>query len=445
MRASRCAAVVPGQGRERLSLPIGFVSNLRHSLLIASVRYPWRYKKVLRTCVTWHSIKYSDYRIVTSCPKFRCKMLDSLFLFLLAPFNALRPLKSSTPHQLGLEVVSTSTDQLTVQLPNSPTIEDEAQEIAPESSCMIKQLYQFPNFTTRLENLAVRPNGQLLIDCVTQPHIYGFDPSNATATPTILYTFKNVTSVLGIDEITKDVFAVVVGNFSSPGYHEPGSFSLWSIDLNRAKPIVKLITALPEAIALNGLATLKANEARDKPMVLIADSVDGVIWRVDPRTRAYTRIYDSPLLANVTLTGMGVNGIRTFGKKLYFINSGQETYGRIPLHHDASAAGEVELLARQKVGAWDDFDIDWEGNAWIATHRGDLTEVTVEGRARNMTGCNALRMFDPTSARFGRGSRKEENTLYIVTAGTAPTPPKDGHPGDPGGFPQIIAANVCQM
>ena len=50
---------------------------------------------------------------------------------------------------------------------------------------------------------------------------------------------------------------------------------------------------------------------------------------------------------------MGVNGIRTFEKKLYSINSGQETYGRLPLHDDASAAGEVELLARQKVGIWD--------------------------------------------------------------------------------------------
>ena len=366
-------------------------------------------------------------------------MLDNLFLFLLAPFNALSPLKSSTTDQLGLGVISTATDELTIQLPDSPTIEDEAPAISSQSSCMIKELYQFPDNTTRLENLAVRSNGQLLLDCVTQPIIYGFDPSHSNSKPKVLHTFQNVTSVLGIDEITHDVFAVVVGNFSNPGHHEAGSFSVWSLDLNPAKPNVTLITALPEAIALNGVATLKANESRNEPMVLIADSVDGVLWRVDPRTRNYTRIYDSPLLANITATGMGVNGIRTFGKKLYFINSGQETYGRIPLHHDATAAGEVQLLARQKDGIWDDFDIDWEGNAWIATHRGDLTEVTVEGRERKMTQCKGVRMFDPTSARFGRGSKKQENTLYIVTAGSAPF--KD----DAGGFPQIIAADVCQM
>ena len=356
-------------------------------------------------------------------------MLDNLFLFLLAPFNVLSPLISSTPDPLGLEVVSTATDQLTVQFADSPTIEDEAPATPAEESCMIKQLFQFPDNSTRLENLAVRSNGQLLLDCVTKPYIYLFDPSRPLTKPKILHTFKNVTSVLGIDEITPDVFAVVVGNFSSPGYHEPGSFSIWSVDLTKAKPKVTLITAIPPALALNGLATLKS----DQTMILVADSVDGVIWRVDPRTGEYAHIYDSPLLANITATGMGVNGVRTFEQKLYFINSGQETYGRVPLYHNASAAGEVQLLARQKQGQWDDFDLDWEGNAWVATHRGDLTELTVEGRHRNMTSCEGVPMLDPTSARFGRGSKKEENTLYITTAGNA------------AGGGQIIAADVCQM
>ena len=359
-------------------------------------------------------------------------MLNKIFLFLLAPFNTLNPLKSSAPDQLGLEVEYASTDQLAFQPPDSPPVEDAAPATSQKPSCMINELFQFQDIddTLRLENLAVRPNGQLILDCVTQPIIYGFDPRQSRPKPTELHRFTNVTSVLGIDEISHDVFAVVVGNFSDPGHHQPGSFSLWSLDLNPRKPKVTLITAIPEAIALNGLAVLKGKE----PMVLIADSVDGVLWRVDPKTRKYTSIYDSPLLANITATGMGVNGIRIFEKKLYFINSGQETYGRIRLHHDASAAGEVELLARQKIGIWDDFDIDWEGNAWVATHRGQVTEITLEGRQRNMTLCEDFEMLDPTSARFGRGSKKEENTLYIVTAGKKGT-----------GGGQVLAADVCQM
>ena len=359
-------------------------------------------------------------------------MLNKIFLFLLAPFNALTPLKSSAPDQLGLEVEYTSTDQLAVQLPNSPTVEDVAPATSPQPSCMIKQLYQWQDKSdhVRLENLAVRANGQLILDSVTDSTIYGFDPRQPSRKPRPLHTFKNVRSVLGIDEITHDVFAVVVGNFSDPGHHQPGSFSLWSLDMNQCPPNVTLITKIPHAIALNGLATLKGKE----PMVLIADSVDGVLWRVDPRTRDHEPIYSSPLLANITATGMGVNGIRIFERKLYFINSGQETYGRIHLHHDARTHGEVELLGRQKIGIWDDFDIDWAGNAWVATHRGQVTEITVEGRQRNMTLCEGFSMLDPTSARFGRGSKKEENTLYIVTAGNKGV-----------GGAQVLAADVCQM
>ena len=119
----------------------------------------------------------------------------------------------------------------------------------------------------------MRPNGQLLLGCVTKPIIYGFDPRQSHPKPKELHTFTNVTSVPGIDEITHDVFAVVVGNFSNPGHHEPGSFSVWSLDLDPHEPNVTLITAFAEALALNGLVTLKGED----PMVLIADSVDGVL------------------------------------------------------------------------------------------------------------------------------------------------------------------------
>ena len=87
MGTSRCAAVVACQVRECLSLPIGFISNLRHSLLIVSVRYPWRYKKVLRTWKIWYSIKTPDYRgshsihCHTSCPRSlrKCSTTSSYF------------------------------------------------------------------------------------------------------------------------------------------------------------------------------------------------------------------------------------------------------------------------------------------------------------------------------------------------------------------------------
>ena len=232
---------------------------------------------------------------------------------------------------------------------------------------MVRQLYQFENNSTRLENLAVRANSKLVLDVVTKPIIYELDPSVSHPKPKMLHTFTGVNSVLGIDEIAPDLFAVVVGNFSNPEVHQPGSFSLWSVDLNPSKgPNVTLITAIPDANALNGLTTLPGTP----PMVLIADSFLGALWRVNTMTGNYTKIYDSPLLLNTSSTKLGINGIRMFHGRLHFFNSAQGTYGRILLHDDGSPAGEVEILARiEEKGIWDDFDMDWEGNAWVAIHR----------------------------------------------------------------------------
>ena len=79
-------------------------------------------------------------------------------------------------------------------------------------------------------------------------------------------------------------------------------------------------------------------------------------------------------------------------------------------------------------GLWDDFDLDWEGNAWVATHAEGVYEVTVEGKQRNITG-----IVVPTSARFGRGSKIQKNSLYLSTVGN----------GTVGG--QVVALNICMV
>lgn len=105
---------------------------------------------------------------------------------------------------------------------------------------------------------------------------------------------------------------------------------------------------------------------------------------------------------------------------LYFTNSAQGSYGRIPITHDGSAAGNVEMLVG--VGGpsaeYDDFNMNREGNAWIATHPNAVVEVTTEGKQGNITRDGDITgLIQPVSVKFGRGSRREEKTLYVVTAG----------------------------
>ncbi len=234
--------------------------------------------------------------------------------------------------------------------------------------------------------------------------------------------------MLGIAETAPDVFAVVAGNWTKVTVHQPGSFSLWSIDMqspNNTK--VKLITGMPKANGLNGVTAL----GRGSPdIVLVADSVLGALWRVNIKTGDYSMAIKSFLFADEN-EFIGINGVRFFEGSVYFTNSAQGIYGRVPVTYNGSAAGEVEKLAEfQLPSILDDFDLDWEGDAWIATHPNAVNEVTMEGKRRNITGDADLAIVQPVSARFGQ-SQQQRRTLYVATAGN----------GTVGG--QVFAVNTC--
>ena len=277
---------------------------------------------------------------------------------------------------------------------------------SPRSAPSIKSIYTVSDFG--LENLAVRSNGHLLLTASNQSYLYDIDPSASGPNPTKLPPLSDVASVLGIAETSPDVFAVAAGNFSN-FKAIPGSFSVWSVNMNTAEPTVKLITKIPEAEGLNGATALNGFSTGT---VLIADSIAGGIWKVDVNTGAYSKIIENAALNPPTATSFGINGLRMSGNSLYFSNSGQGTIGRIPVNGDGSAAGAVEILANATSSSfkYDDLDIDSEGNVWVATHPGSINKVTPEGVQSNMTG-----FANPTSARFGKGATVE--TLYVVDIG----------------------------
>ncbi|MCJ1264524.1 hypothetical protein MMC22_004396 [Lobaria immixta] len=264
---------------------------------------------------------------------------------------------------------------------------------ALNASSPVSLLYTFNGTKIKLENLAARSSGHLLLTSDDQANVYSYDPSkNVTS---LLYTFPESRSTLGIVEAAPDVFIVVVGKYSLA---RARSFSVWSIDLNNyhENPIVNKITAIPEAEALNGMITIK----RSPDLVLIADSFLGVIWRVNIKTGNYSKAIEHVFLTSCNSESpFGINGIQTYDEKIYFSNSAQ----RLPLFT-----------------GWDDFAIDWAGSGWLATHANAVTQVTLGGRQRNFTGIPD--MLQPKSLVFGRGSLDAEKTLFVATEGNQTTP-----------------------
>ncbi|KAK8108963.1 hypothetical protein PG984_014764 [Apiospora sp. TS-2023a] len=288
-------------------------------------------------------------------------------------------------------------------------------------------IYQFPNLTA-LENIAVRSSGELLVTLPTAPELYQVDPFHPVKA-SLVYRFPNATALLGIDEIEHDVFAVVVGTVNPPT-PVPGSFSVWRVDMRRFETnkdgsgsvvrgaAARVITAIPEAALLNGLIRLPGT-----PFILVADSGLGVVWRVHAQTAAYTQVLASALMRPPPGPDggvLGVNGIRLFGGALYFTNTLQGLFGRVPIRGRGAgagtAAGDYAVVARN--GRADDFAFDARGNAYVAQNFDNgLQLITPDGRVSVVAGAkNSTALESDAACAFGRTPR-DRDTLYVVTSG----------------------------
>ena len=282
---------------------------------------------------------------------------------------------------------------------------------SPASAPTVRSIYQFSDFV--MENMAARSNGHLLLTASNQPFLYDMDPTAASPSPSQLPSIPGVIGVLGIAETSPDVFAVAAGNYTDL-VPKNGSFSIWQVDMTKSQPTVKLITPIPAAAGLNGMAALTGVS----DTILVADSILGAVWKVDVSTGAYSIVIANENFApNPPPTPfLGINGLRMSGGNLYFTNSAQGLFGRVTVNSNGAAEGDVQIMARLggSAGLYDDLDLDCEGNSWIATHTDMVLTVTTGSTQTNMTG-GATPFVQPTSARFGRAG--ETGILYVANAG----------------------------
>ena len=159
---------------------------------------------------------------------------------------------------------------------------------------------------TWAENLAVRSNGQILVNLLNTPQTYQVDPLSLQS-PILVNQFPNPDGsdgLLGITEVQQDVFYVVRANFSvATGKAYPGTSSIWQIDMNPFKisengtiispAKTQKIVDIPETQLLNGLTTLETAQHT----ILMADSNLGGVWKLNVSTRQYELIIKDPLMA----------------------------------------------------------------------------------------------------------------------------------------------------
>ena len=286
-----------------------------------------------------------------------------------------------------------------------------------------RQIFQFPSEPfTSIENVAIRPSGDLILTTTSAPTIYLLNPTQITPSAELLYTFPDATSCLGITETSSDIFAVIVGNVSLTTFNGVlGSFSIWSVNLEQSStPVVKKIAAIPQAKILNGLTHLQDNP----DIVLAADSEAGIVYSLNIVSGISAVAIQNSALSPAGDKTLGINGLHVdaAGSNLYFTNSAMGTFGRIPIDgNNGKATGAVTVIATAAEGDnYDDFAIDSQGNSWITLHPNIVTEVTEAGVQTTIL--NSTQLLQPTSVIFSAG----EQTLYVVTDGDAESHTQSG-------------------
>ncbi|KAF4209090.1 hypothetical protein CNMCM8927_007457 [Aspergillus lentulus] len=336
----------------------------------------------------------------------------------------------------GLTLLSLAASTLAFQIPNSdqPSTEHTDDETTNPT---VRDIFQFPDNGSFIDNVVVRPDGTLLLSRIDVPEVWSVDPQ--TGSGALAYSFaqqsSDITAVFGITEIEHDVFAVVAGKFQLQGFAaEQGSFAVWRLDFNddgnydvlevpwwgdgestltkNTPSQVTKIVDIPEAKALGASTLYKPRH--DARYLLIADSPDGMIWRVDLDSGEYAvALQDESMLPAPNAPPMGVNGIHVVGEYLHYVSVTKKEYRRVKIDEMANADGPFELITSEINP--DSFDIMDDGTAFFATNpENTIVKYTPEGKVVDFAGGkNSTVLPGPTCCVLDR----EAQTLYVGTNG----------------------------
>lgn len=278
-------------------------------------------------------------------------------------------------------------------------------------------LYQFPNHTW-VENLAVRPNGSILLTLITSPDLYLLNPLATDPKAQLIHHFSSSLWLTGITETTPDTYYVIGANATLATVSPiPGSNTIYRVHFPQpsSPPEISVAAIVKSAVFLNGLTTLN-------PTTLLAgDATLGVVWAIDVTTGLSRIVIKDPLMAPTPANPkIGINGVRLFSNQtLYFANSAQALLATVSINRNGTAAGPAKEIAPAPKGTFfDDFALDKYGDAFVATQPGDsIAGVKLDGTVEIIAGVvNTTEIAEPTSAQFGR-TLNDSNVLYVTTAG----------------------------
>ncbi|KAF9869841.1 hypothetical protein CkaCkLH20_12640 [Colletotrichum karsti] len=222
----------------------------------------------------------------------------------------------------------------------------------------------------------------------------------------VIATIPNASSLTGIAELEKDIFHVTVANVTGTQPTALGTNAVWRVDLrglgvavngtvtNPAK--TSLVAKIPTAGLLNGMTPL------------------GRVLSLDVETKAYETVIEDETTAGRPERLVAVNGIRTHGNDLFYVNQVRNLFFKVPISMSTGRpVGPAEVLANGTVPFADDFALSQDAKrAWIALNSQNvIVEVDVAARTSTVI-VNSTTLGEGSSVAVtgGPGSR----SLYVT-------------------------------
>jgi hypothetical protein len=286
-----------------------------------------------------------------------------------------------------------------------------------------------------LENLAVRADGSILITVLKHKQLWYVPAPGADlpVEPVLVHTFDALT--MGIVEAEPDVFYVCTW---APATVERVDLRDWSP--GAPVTVTRVLTFDEPGGVLNGCCLIAPR------IMLVADSLAGLIWRVDlseDGLAATARVWlqhesmaflpDNPL--NPGWAQPGINGVRyaARGNFVYYTSTALKLFMRVPVDPQThEPAGQPEFVAGGTMA--DDFCIDENaGVAYVTTHRENTIDRVPLRPGQHREGRDIVagepftaQLVGPSSAAWARGPHDYGRLAYVTTDGGTTQPPPDG-------------------
>ncbi len=272
-----------------------------------------------------------------------------------------------------------------------------------------KHLYQFPSGTF-VENIIIRPNNDLLL--TLHPATYCLHSIRSHQNLTLSCSYPTLLGSLALPRLPRPVCRCRGEHFCrnndllKPEYLYPG-FPARSTRIKKSFPIAA--AGFP-----NGIAALPSLPA----VVLISDSVEGKIWRVDTSQGKIELAWQDPSLGPGD-TGFGVNGIKIFHGYLYYASTSTGILSRVWISEDGRRFEHPEVVARLSDSSlsFDDFSIDSCGVIYAAVHPNTVERIWPDGKQDTLVGGNSTLLEFPTSTAIARNG----HVLFVTTGGVTNT------------------------